>query len=52
MKVIEFAGMPKAGKTTAINIAESYLKKQKKNVRIIYEGARISPLSKEDRFSS
>ncbi len=50
MKVIEFAGMPKAGKTTAINIAESYLKKQKKNVRIIYEGARISPLSKEDRF--
>lgn len=50
MKVIEFLGMPKAGKTTAIDVAESYLKREGKRVRTVYEGARISPLDKEDRF--
>lgn len=50
MKVIEFMGMPKAGKTTAIEVAESYLKKNNKKVRVIFEGARISPLDKEPRF--
>lgn len=50
MKVIEFLGMPKAGKTTAIDVAESYLKRGGKRVRTVYEGARISPLDKEDRF--
>jgi thymidylate kinase len=50
MKDIEFMGMPKAGKTTAIEIVESYLKKKGKKVRVIYEGARISPLDKRDRF--
>jgi len=50
MKTIEFLGMPKAGKTTAIEIAESYLKQNGKIVRTVYEGARISPLDKEDRF--
>jgi thymidylate kinase len=50
MKVIEFFGMPKAGKTTAIEVAESYLKNDGKKVRTVYEGARISPLDKKDRF--
>ncbi len=50
MKVVEFMGMPKAGKTTAIEVAESYLKFKDKKVRIIYEGARVSPLDKQDRF--
>lgn len=50
MEIIEFAGMPKSGKTTAIEIADSYFKREKKKVRVIYEGARISPLDKDDRF--
>lgn len=50
MKVIEFLGMPKSGKSTAIEIAESYLKRQGKRIRTIYEGARVSPLDKKDRF--
>lgn len=50
MIVIEFLGMPKAGKTTAIEILESFLKNLGKKVRIIYEGARVSPLDKKDRF--
>lgn len=50
MEIIEFAGMPKSGKTTTIEIAESYLKREGKKVRIIYEGARVSPLDKNDRF--
>ena len=50
MRVIEFLGMPKSGKSTAIEIAESYLKKQGKRVRTVYEGARVSPLDKKDRF--
>jgi len=50
METIEFLGMPKAGKSTCLEIAESYLKKQGKRVRTIYEGARICPLDKGDRF--
>jgi len=50
-RVIEFLGMPKAGKSTAIEFAESYLKHAGKKVRVIYEGARISPLDKSDRFN-
>ena len=51
MKVIEFYGMPRAGKTTAVEIAESYFKKEKAKVRTVYEGARICPLDKSDRFN-
>lgn len=50
MKVIEFMGMPKAGKTTAIEVAKGYLKKNNKKVRVVYEGARVSPLDKNERF--
>ena len=50
MKVIEFLGMPKSGKSTAIEIAESFLKRQGRRVRTVYEGARVSPLDKRDRF--
>ncbi len=50
MEIIEFAGMPKSGKTTTIEIAESYLKREGKKVRIIYEGAMVPPLDKDDRF--
>lgn len=50
VKVIEFLGMPKAGKSTAIEIAESFLKKEGKRIRTIYEGARVSPLDKKNRF--
>ncbi len=50
MKTIEFMGMPRAGKTTALEYVESYLKHEEVNVRTIYEGARISPLDKSNRF--
>lgn len=51
MKIIEFMGMPKAGKTTQIEIVEKVLRDEKKlKVRAIHEGARICPLDKEDRF--
>ncbi len=50
MKVIEFLGMPKSGKSTALEIAESFLKREGKRVRTVYEGARVSPLDKSNRF--
>lgn len=51
MKTIEFAGMPKSGKTTQIEIIESRLKHlEDKYVRVIYEGARVCPLEKDNRF--
>ena len=51
MRVIEFAGMPRSGKTTALEIMESVLKKERKRIRVLYEGARISPLDKSDRYN-
>ena len=51
MNVIEFMGMPRAGKTTALEIMESYLKTCGARVRTVYEGARICPLDKSDRFN-
>ena len=51
MKVIEFFGMPRSGKTTAIEVMESFLKQNGQRVRLVYEGARISPLDKSDRFN-
>ncbi len=52
MKVIEFFGMPRAGKTTGIETLETSLKHAGKRVRIICEGARICPIDKEDnRFN-
>ncbi len=51
MYVIEFYGMPKAGKSTQIDILETYFKREKqKKVRVVHEGARICPIDKEDRF--
>ncbi len=51
MKCVEFMGMPKSGKTTQLELLETILKHEKKyNVRGIFEGARISPLDKDDRF--
>jgi len=50
MKVIEFFGMPKAGKTTALEVVESYFKSKKARIRTVYEGARVCPLDKSDRF--
>jgi len=51
IKTIEFAGMPKAGKSTQLELLETILKHQKGfDVRNIYEGARICPLNKKDRF--
>lgn len=47
---IEFMGMPKAGKTTQMEILESNLKEKGYTVRCIYEGARVSPLDKKDYF--
>lgn len=52
MKIIEFAGMPKAGKSTQMEIIGSELQHQYDyNVRYIHEGARISPLDKSDTFA-
>jgi thymidylate kinase len=51
MQVIEFLGMPRAGKTTALEVMESYMKKEGAKVRTIYEGARICPLEKSDRYN-
>jgi len=51
MRVIEFLGMPRSGKTTAIEVAEGYLKREGVKVRVIYEGARVSPLDKSDRYN-
>lgn len=44
-------GMPKAGKSTQLELVETVLKHEKKAVmRNVYEGARICPLDKKDRF--
>jgi len=51
MKAIEFFGMPRSGKTTGIEIVESYFKQKGARVRTVYEGARVSPLDKSDRFN-
>ncbi len=51
MKVIEFFGMPRSGKTPAVEILESYFKERKARVRTVYEGARVCPLDKSDRFN-
>lgn len=49
--VIEFFGMPKAGKSTQIDILETKLKRENGcRVRVVHEGARICPLDKKDRF--
>jgi len=51
MKVIEFMGMPKAGKSTQLEYVESVLKHKKgARVRVVYEGARVCPLDKSERF--
>ncbi|MBS3073590.1 hypothetical protein J4465_02235 [Candidatus Pacearchaeota archaeon] len=51
MKCIEFMGMPRAGKSTQLELVETVLKHEKKaSVRNIYEGARICPIGKENRF--
>jgi len=48
---IELMGMPKSGKTTQMDILGSNLQHaQGYKVRCIHEGARISPLDKEDYF--
>ena len=39
MKVVEFFGMPRSGKTTGIEIVESYFKQKGARVRTLYEGA-------------
>ncbi len=50
-KIIEFFGMPKAGKSTQIEILETYLKREKRRkVRVVHEGARICPIDKQERF--
>lgn len=51
MKVIEFLGMPRAGKTTAVEIVESVMKREGRKVRTVYEGARVCPLDKSDRYN-
>ncbi|MFH1049252.1 MAG: hypothetical protein V1732_06350 [Patescibacteria group bacterium] len=50
IKTIEFTGMPKAGKSTQLELLETILKHKGFNVRNIYEGARVCPLNKKDRF--
>ncbi|MFB6182198.1 MAG: hypothetical protein ABEJ24_04875 [Candidatus Magasanikbacteria bacterium] len=51
MKVIEFLGMPQAGKSTNIESLESHLKHERNcKVRKVVEGARICPINKERRF--
>lgn len=52
MAAIEFMGMPKAGKSTQIEIVETVLKHEKRQrTQVIYEGARTCPFDKEYRFS-
>lgn len=43
--------MPRSGKTTAVEVMEGYFKRGGARVRVVYEGARISPLDKSDRFN-
>ena len=51
MPTIEFAGMPRSGKSTQLNTLESILKhERKKKVRIINEGDKSSPIDKDNRF--
>ncbi|MBU0667109.1 MAG: hypothetical protein ABIC91_03305 [Nanoarchaeota archaeon] len=51
MKVVEFMGMPRAGKSTHKELIETFLKHEKKVLtRNIYEGARICPIDKNNRF--
>jgi len=52
MVTVEVLGMPKSGKSTVIETAESILKHERGlDVRTIYEGARVCPLEKKgNRF--
>ena len=51
MKTIEFMGMPKAGKSTQVELLETMLKHGRgSSVRKIQEGARICPLDKKEGF--
>ena len=51
MESIEFMGMPKAGKSTQLELIETFLKHEKRvSVRTIYEGARVCPIDKKTRF--
>ena len=52
MNTIEFMGMPKAGKSTQIELLETFLKHEKRQpTQVIYEGARTCPFDKSYRFS-
>ncbi|MBD3259104.1 hypothetical protein GF371_00570 [Candidatus Woesearchaeota archaeon] len=51
MKVIEFMGMPRAGKSTQFELVETVLSyAKKKKVRCLYEAVRNCPLDRKDRF--
>lgn len=46
--VIEFAGMPKSGKTTVLDIIAHYLRRQSLPVSEFHGGGRYAPISKKD----
>jgi thymidylate kinase len=46
--IIEFAGMPKSGKTTVLDITAHYLRRQKLPVAEFHGGGRYAPVGKSD----
>ena len=51
MKVIEFMGMPRTGKSTQFQLVETVLRYQEhKKVRCLYEAVKACPLERDNRF--
>jgi thymidylate kinase len=48
--IIEFAGLPGAGKTSAIDLLDRYFRREGWRVRIVMEGAQACPISQEHRL--
>jgi thymidylate kinase len=48
--IVEFAGLPGAGKTSAIDLLDRYFRREGWRVRIIMEGAQACPISQEHRL--
>jgi thymidylate kinase len=47
--IVEFAGVPKSGKSSSIGVVRDYFSRNGYNVRLMAEGARICPLSRQHR---
>jgi thymidylate kinase len=49
--IVEFAGMPGAGKTRTIELLDHFYRREGKSVRVITEGAQACPIGQEHRVA-